>query len=244
MGAAWIPDNSQQTGHRVTGLGRHGAGMETNQTQPAAPVTLDPSDPRGHLATAVRLLGPVVEAVSSDQYALPTPCSEMTVDALLEHLVMVVRRIACAGRGEAPSTWPTGALGVAPGDSLDAIREAAHDVQRSWPTEVLDRPTAVPWGVFSGAEVLAIYTNELTVHTWDLATATGQQVVWDADALEASWTAIREQLPTADRTPMWDAIKANLPAGVPWEDPFGPATEVADDAPLIDRLVAWNGRTL
>ncbi len=25
--------------------------------------------------------------------------------------------------------------------------------------------------------------------------------------------------------------------------PFGPAVPVADDAPLIDRLVAWNGRT-
>ena len=77
----------------------------------------------------------------------------------------------------------------------------------------------------------------------DLARATGQEVAWDDGALACSWEAINFQLPEADRTPQWDAAKAYLPPDVPWEDPFANAVDVADDAPLIDKLVAWNGRT-
>lgn len=217
--------------------------MDTHQDRTSAPTTLDPDDPRAHVAAAVRILGPVMEAVTPAQYALPTPCQGMTVRDLLEHLVMVVRRIASAGRDEPPSTWPTDAADVADGQWPAAVRRAAHELQRAWTDDTLDRPTVVPWGVFPGAEVLGIYTNELTVHTWDLASATGQEVEWDAGALEAAWAAIRRQLPSADRSPMWKATKARLPPDHPWEDPFGPAVPVPDDAPLLDRLIGWNGRT-
>lgn len=221
----------------------HHGDMSTTEHTTHAPDTLDPGDPRAHLAAGVRTLRPIMAAVTPDQYPLATPCSDMTVEDLLGHLVMVVRRIACAGRGQDVSTWPIDSDDVAPGGWLDAVVEAAHDVQASWPDEVLDRPTPVPWGVFTGAEVAAIYVNELTVHTWDLARATGQEVAWDDGALACSWEAINFQLPEADRTPQWDAAKAYLPPDVPWEDPFANAVDVADDAPLIDKLVAWNGRT-
>jgi hypothetical protein len=81
------------------------------------------------------------------------------------------------------------------------------------------------------------------VHTWDRARATGQSPEWNDEVLATSLGAIHAQLPMADRTPMWEATKAMLPPEVPWEDPFANAVEVADDAPMIDRLVAWNGRT-
>ncbi len=202
-----------------------------------------PDDPRTAVATAVATLLPVVGRVAPDQLGMSTPCDGMDVAGLGEHLVMVVRRIACAGRGDDLSTWPADAADVAPADWAEAILAAAHDCQAAWTDDVLDRPTPVPWGVFSGAEVLAVYANELTVHTWDLATATGQQVDWNDGVLHASWAAIRRQLPTAGRTPMWDAMRSQLPDGVEWQDPFGDAVQVPEDAPLIDRLVAWNGRT-
>ena len=107
---------------------------------------------------------------------------------------------------------------------------------------VLDRQIDLPWGTFSGTEVLGVYTNEVTVHTWDLARGTGQQPAWDPTVLAVADAAIRAQLPVADRSPMWAEVAASLPPGVPWQDPFGPAVAVADDAPAIDRLVAWNGR--
>ncbi|MEZ5180093.1 MAG: hypothetical protein R2746_17905 [Acidimicrobiales bacterium] len=120
---------------------------------------------------------------------------------------------------------------------------AAHEVQAIWTDDVLGAPHRRAVGEFTGAEVAAIYVNELTVHTWDLATATGQDVAWDHATLACSWEAIRSQLPEADRDPQWEAVRAMMPPGVPFDGPFANAVDVADDAPLIDRLVAWNGRT-
>ncbi len=139
--------------------------------------------------------------------------------------------------------WPTDAADVAPGAWLDAFTRAADEAQRAWTSDRLAEPRELPWGVFPGDAVLGVYTNELTVHTWDLARATGQEVVWNQQVLETSWTAIHQQLPIAEREEIWAAVKASLPPDSPWENPFGDAVPIADDAPLIDRLVAWNGRS-
>jgi uncharacterized protein (TIGR03086 family) len=201
-------------------------------------------DPRTHMARAVLTAALTMDAVTPAQYDELTPCAPATVRDLLEHMVMVIRRIACAGRGEPLDVWPTDAADVAEGEWASAFRAGAHDVQSAWGDDaLLERPTQLPWGVFSGTEVLDVYTNELTVHTWDVARATGQAPAWDDQVLATSLAAIHAQLPMADRTPMWEATKAMLPPEVPWEDPFANAVEVADDAPMIDRLVAWNGRT-
>jgi uncharacterized protein (TIGR03086 family) len=223
--------------------------METNTNTNTDQTTdgrseLAADDPRTHMARAVATAASAMDAVTAEQYDEPTPCAPMTVRDLQEHMVMVIRRVACAGRGDALETWPVGAPDVAEGEWAAAFRAGAHDVQAAWSEDaLLDRPTQLPWGEFSGSEVLDVYTNELTVHTWDLARATGQTPDWDESVLATSLAAIHAQLPMADRTPMWEATKAMLPPEVPWEDPFANAVEVADDAPTIDRLVAWNGRT-
>ena len=220
----------------------------TPAAAPAAPAResegqLAPDDPRARFAGAVMVTAESLRELRPEHWHLPTPCAGLEVGQLAEHLVMVLRRVACAGRGEPTASWPVDAADVAPGEWAEAFTEAAHDVQASWPDAVLDRPTELPWGEFSGRQVLGVYTNELVVHTWDLSRATGRSVPWDPAVLEAALVAIHEQLPMADRTPMWNAIKEQLPPEVPWEDPFANAVEVPADAPLIDRLVAWNGRT-
>lgn len=221
----------------------------TNTTTTTDPATSDadlaPGDPRSHFAGAVTAATPIIEGVAADQYDEPTPCTSMSVRDLLEHLVMVLRRVACAGRGQPLAEWPVDAADVSEGGWLDAWRAAAHDVQAAWDDDSLARSIEVPWGTFPGAEVLAVYANEVTVHTWDLARATGQDADWDEAVLATAWRAIHSQLPMADRAPMWEAMLAQMPPEVrdEWEDPFGPAVAVSDDAPFIDRLVAWNGRT-
>ena len=213
-------------------------GADDERTELAA------DDPRTHMARAVVTAALTMDAVAPAQYDELTPCAPMAVRDLLEHMVMVIRRVACAGRDEPLDVWPIDAADVGEGEWAAAFRAGAHDVQAAWTDDaLLERPTQLPWGVFSGTEVLDVYTNELTVHTWDLARATGQAPVWDDGVLATSLAAIHAQLPMADRTPMWEATKAMLPPEVPWEDPFANAVEVPDDAPMIDRLVAWNGRT-
>ena len=215
----------------------------TATTTPSDPdAALAPDDPRFTLAKAVMTTRAVMGGVADDQWDLPTPCGGMSVRNLLEHLVMVMRRIERAGRFVPTSEWPMDAADVPDGGWLDAFTSAAHETQAAWTSERLLEPRELPWGVFPGDAVLGIYTNELTVHTWDLARATGQQVDWDEAVLETSWQSIHQQLPTGQRGDIWAAVKGSLPPDYPWEDPFGDAVPVADDAPLIDRLVAWNGR--
>lgn len=220
--------------------------MET--TEPTAnPLTAPPAaqpivDPRPALTIAAATAADALAAVNAAQYPLPTPCDDMNVEQLLEHLNMVIRRIASAGRGDELATWATDAADLRGGDYAAGFRTSIPAAEAAWTDDSLTRPTAVPWGQFPGAAVLGTYVNELTVHTWDLARATDQTIAWDDDVLQVSWAAIQGQLPDADRTAMWAAAQAHMPAGVPWEDPFKNATPIADDAPLIDRLVAWNGR--
>lgn len=106
---------------------------------------------------------------------------------------------------------------------------------------MLAQPRALPWIQGNGAQVLASYFSELTVHTWDLATATGQQPDWDDTVVTAALAAARRMLPTENRRALYEAISAARgldEVGVP----FAEAVPISDDAPAIDRLVAWNGR--
>ena len=216
----------------------------TNHTERPATTTspLAGDDPRMLFARAVSLAHDTIDAVAPEQLHEPTTVG-MDVRDLMEHLVMVLRRVACAGRGQPVPSWPADAADVADDRFATAWREAAHDVQAAWTDDgLLEQAIDLPWGTFSGAEVLGTYTNEVTVHTWDLAKATGQEPRWDEAVLAAADASIRAQLPMAARAPMWEAAKTQLPPGVPWETPFADAVEVPDDAAAIDRLVAWNGR--
>lgn len=228
----------------MTGFVGNDAGMTDDAITrtPASKTALADDDPRAVFARAAGLAEAVIEAVPIDRLGEPTP-SGMAVSELLEHLVVVLRRVACVGRGEDPWQAPVDASDVAADGFADAWRDAARQVQAAWNDDgLLERQTALPWGTFPGAEVLAVFTNEITVHTWDLAETTAQSPGWDEAVVAVADAAIRAQLPLADRTDMWAAASAALPPGVDWKEPFANAVEIPPDANAIDRLVAWNGR--
>jgi len=225
----------------MTGFVRHDPLMtRTDATNPATNTPTE--DPRPIFRKAALLTGEVIEGVPSELLRAPTSL-DWDVRELMEHLVMVLRRVAAAGRNEPPATWPVDASDVADDGFAAAWRGALGDAEEGWRDDAaLDRPTELPWGTFPGREVLGVYTNEIVVHAWDLARATGQSVEWPDDVVALADVTIRAQLPMADRSQMWAELRASLPPEVEWEDPFGPAVEVPEDAPAIDRLVAWNGR--
>ena len=66
--------------------------------------------------------------------------------------------------------------------------------------------------------------DELVIHGWDLAKATGQPAGYDGPGLEAVHAMVEQ-------------FRA---AGI--EGLFGPAVEVPDDAPLFDRILGLAGR--
>jgi len=196
-------------------------------------------DPRPILDRAIATGGAVIARVRPDQLSAPTPCPEMDVRAMLSHLVAVLDRIAALGHDEDPfSVTETDA----PDDGWsDAWATSATHAADAWRDDaVLERPMALPWIQGNGSEVLTSYFSELTVHTWDLATATGQQPHWDEEVVTAALEA-RPILPAENRRALFEEISAAMGLDEV-AIPFAEAVPVAVGAPAIDRLVAWNGR--
>lgn len=217
--------------------------MTNNSLSTEAPVSDTLADPRPAIASALASCGELIDALAPAELDRPTPCAEMDVRALLGHLVMVAQRIGCAARMVPVHQWPSDVTGLADDEWAPAWHRAAADSLADWSDDdLLTQDMVLPWAAMPGRDVVAIYTNEVVVHTWDLASATGRQPTWSDLALETADTAIRTQLPDVDRAPMWAEAEAAMPPGIPWQDPFANAVPVAADAPLIDRVVAWNGR--
>ena len=196
-------------------------------------------DPRPILDRAIATGGAVIAGVGPDQFTAPTPCPEMDVRAMLSHIVGVLDRIAALGNGEDP--FAVIETHAPDDDWSDAWAKSGTDASDVWRDDaVLERPMALPWIQGNGADVLTSYFSELTVHTWDLATATGQQPRWDDTVVTAALEA-RQILPAENRRALFEEISAAMGLDEV-AIPFAEAVPVTGDAPAIDRLVAWNGR--
>lgn len=212
---------------------------QQRNTSPTSSTTDDRSDPRPILDRAIATGGSVIARVRPDQLTAPTPCSEMDVRAMLGHLISVLDRIAAVGQGDDPFAVTETA---APDDGWsDAWTSAARSAADAWSGDaVLEQPMALPWIQGNGAEILTSYFSELTVHTWDLAFATGQQPDWD-DTVVTAALAARDFLPAENRRALFEEVSAAMGLDEV-AIPFAEQVPVPDDAPAIDRLVAWNGR--
>jgi uncharacterized protein (TIGR03086 family) len=220
----------------------------TNSTASAAASSevLEPGDPRGFFAHAVATARATIAGVGLDQFDLPTPCDAYDVRHLIGHLVAVMQRVAVVGAGGSPFEVPQEVI-VADDAVVEAFTEAAHRVQEVWTADVLDRLVTVPWAQLPGRIVMAIYTSEVSAHTWDLATATGQTPDWHEPSIAFAYEAIRIGLPAEGRRAAVEAALEAMDEATRAEvaaegAPFGEVVDVPADAPLIDRLVAWTGR--
>jgi len=208
-------------------------------TSPTSSTANDRIDPRPILDRAIATGRSVIAGVRPDQLTSPTPCAEMDVRAMVGHLVAVLDRIAALGQGEDPFAVTET---PAPDDGWsDAWTTSANRAADAWRDDaVLEQPMALPWIQGTGAEVLASYFCELTIHMWDLATATGQQPDWD-DSVVTAALAARDFLPAENRLAIFEEISN----GMGLDEvavPFAEQVPIPDDAPAIDRLVAWSGR--
>jgi uncharacterized protein (TIGR03086 family) len=197
--------------------------MTTTTPSPARPT----ADPRPAFFSAVATACDAVAGVSPDQLDDPTPCTEFDVRALLGHLVAVFRRVTSIAAGN-PAIGHAPLVTDVPDDGwAEAARDAGRDMRLAWADPaVLVLEMRLPFGTLPGAAALAMYTGEISTHTWDLAVATGQSPAWDDEVITDALAAVHRKLP-AERGP-----------GIP----FAPPVPVPADAPAIDRLVAWQGR--
>ena len=193
------------------------------------------TDPRPVLRSAFGTAASLMDGIRPDQLDGPTPCDDFRVRDLPEHLVGVVKTAARVGRGENPFDPPeAGAKGV-------TFADAVAEWEAAWADDAaLSRPSPLPWAPESGAAALRSWVLELTVHSWDLARATGQDPAWDpsALALAAEYVEQDQFMPATGRHDLFDQMRG----GADFPDPFLDAVPVPDDAPVLDRIVAWTGR--
>jgi uncharacterized protein (TIGR03086 family) len=188
------------------------------------------ADRRPSLFQAYEHAADVVAGVKPDQLPDPTSCPQFDVATMIDHLVGAADRAAALGRGAAPADgkFPHVELADAPGE----LRAAGRDARAAWSDPArLVATIELPWGeVYSGANVVDMYLAELATHTWDLATATGQERRLDADLAGPALDGARAMLKPEYR----DLLEVGSPYGQEMTPP--------DDATSWERLAAFMGR--
>lgn len=164
-----------------------------------------------------------VAAVRPDQWGNQSPCAEWTARDVVSH---VVEMHGAMMRSLHLSLSPAPAVAE---DPPAAFRSARADVESVLADPALaDSEFASPYAGQLTAErhVDQVIHDELVVHGWDLARATGQDDQMDPVAVEKIWVASMELGEEVLRTP-----------GV-----CGPEVAVPADAPLQHRLLGLLGR--
>ena len=178
------------------------------------------------LASAADELRRVVAGVRDDQLGDPTPCGETPVSGLLDHLVGLTLAFARAA-GKQPGGTATADTANLPGDWRTRIPAQLDDLVEAWRKPDAWEGTAEAGGVEMPAPVMAaVALDELVVHGWDLAVATGQEYRSDDESC-------RRSLEFAASVGDDPEARAGL---------YGPAVPVPDDAPVLDRLLGATGR--
>lgn len=163
--------------------------------------------------------GRIVADVRADQMRLPTPCPDWDVGFMLHRIVAVNRSFAGVA-----------APGLEVEDGLHAAYEqsAAAALAAFSAAGAMDRTVMVNVGEVPGRVALWIALCTVSVHGWDLATATGQDPTIAPEIAEPLLAFMTGFVTAEFRRP---------PPSL-----FGPAVPVAEDASPSNRLVAFLGR--
>lgn len=182
------------------------------------------------LGPQARIVARLAESVTDGQLTAVTPCPDCAVRNLLGHILTLSVAFRDAARkdlGATTDTSPNAAVpDIGPGwrEELPKVLDDLADAWRdpaAWTGDTRAGGVDLP-----GALAGAVVADELVIHGWDLARATGQDYAPDPAALDSALGFLRA---AAD-----DPGRGN---GL-----FGPVVPVPPEAPLLDRAVGLSGR--
>jgi uncharacterized protein (TIGR03086 family) len=172
----------------------------------------------------------LIDATADNQLDAATPCSERTVGELIAHVLGLSVAFRDAARkvdGPTTSTPPGTVALELPGDWRAQAGPRLAELAEAWRDPAAWQGMTQAGGLTMPGEVTGIVANnELVLHGWDLAVATGQPFAVAEPNLDASWQMVSQ-------TPDTPEARQGL---------FGPVIPVPADAPRLDRLLGGAGR--
>jgi uncharacterized protein (TIGR03086 family) len=184
------------------------------------------------LGPAARRLAELVASAGDDELGAPTPCPSYTVGDLIEHvggLTLAFTGAANKERSSHTERQPTGDAAKLPADWRTRIPRDLTALAQAWrEPDAWAGTTRIAGSDAPAAGIGLAAADELVVHGWDLARATGQAYGCEPELLDAA-RAFLDQIASPD-----------APAGP--DVPFGPSRQVPRGATELDRTVALAGR--
>lgn len=186
---------------------------------------MEPTQQLDHVVPPLRAL---VAGTRPEQMGEPTPCEQWDVRGLMNHLVYGAGSFAGAFSGEPLGDIAHDLPDVVGEDPVAAFDHAVERFQGALGRPgAMERTVELPFGELPVPEVLRFIAFDLTVHSWDLATSTGQ-------GFNPSDKLLGEVEHTA-RTMVSDEMRDG--------ETFTEPVAVDFTARPVDRVVALTGRT-
>jgi len=174
----------------------------------------------------------VMENVTPDQYAVPTPCASWTVRDLVNHMCEGANWVGlCVDAGRAPDPDPTHGVDYAAGDVLASYDTGAQGTLAAFEAAG-DKPVELPFGTLPATVFMGIATTDHFTHAWDLATATGQDANLDPE--------LASRLLEGAKVVIADAFRGPEGSGAP----FGTEQQAPAGSDVAAQLAAFLGRAV
>jgi uncharacterized protein (TIGR03086 family) len=167
----------------------------------------------------------VVDKVPADKWSAQSPCEKWTARHVVGHVIGGSQMISAVQTGETPDySDPEKTAGDDPAASYAAARDLALSTLND---EYLNTTVQGPMGEMSlDALIGMILTNDVLIHTWDLAQAAGVDVSLDPELAEGAYNGLQR----VDEMVRGDNI-------------FGPKVEPPAGADIQTKLICFTGRT-
>jgi uncharacterized protein (TIGR03086 family) len=177
----------------------------------------------------VRQIRALLLGITDDHLSSPTPCPEWSVGDLLDHLMGLSWAFTqAAQKTDAPGTDsppPRPSAANLSSHWRSRLPVVLEELAIAWRAPTAWEGTARAGGVTLPATAIGSFAiNELIMHGWDLARATGQEYAADPRILEQ----------------LIEFLSQGPREGTPGL--FGPAVEIDDEAELLDQAVGLAGR--
>ena len=184
------------------------------------------------LRPAATRLGALVAGVPDEALANATPCPDYSLGDLLDHvggLAVAFTAAAAKTFGEDGGQGPSGDASRLEDGWRERIQSDLEGLAEAWRApEAWDGMTQAGGIDLPGEVAGLVALDELVVHGWDVARASGQDFACDEASLEAVHGFVSQF-----SGPGQEAAREGL---------FGPEVAVPEAAPLVDRVIGMTGR--